>query len=284
VDLPQKLIDGAVSAVVPRLVARVTGEDPIAFLDATTSQDLAGLKPGRATLTCLLDDKGRVLAEMRALALKGGTVLLDAEPAAAFGITGWLARVAPLSGCSVEDESPRWTFAPVRGARAALLEDDVNETDDTLTIGVVWGGPGHDVLTTGVLDVDAEIVAADDIEVARIAAGRPRYGVDLDDRTHIAETPLIDRAVSFSKGCYPGQESVARVQNLGRARRHLVGLDIERADAPRAGAIVSQEGAEVGRITSAALWKGHAVAIATIKSEAGPTVMVEGAPATVRAL
>jgi len=91
--------------------------------------------------------------------------------------------------------------------------------------------------------------------------------------------------VSFTKGCYPGQESVARVQNLGRVRKRLVGLDVD-GGPPEAGASMTVEGREVGHVTSAAKWDGRVVAIGSLRSEVhdGATVEAGATPATVRAL
>jgi folate-binding protein YgfZ len=262
-----------------RLVARVTGDDPIAFLDATTTQDLTGLKPEQSALTCMLDEKGHVLAEMRATALPDGTVLIDAEQAARDAITGWLANVAPLSGCEVTEET--WTVTAVRGAGAAE-----HIPADVIAVEVDWGVPGYDVITSTPVEIDAVSMNESEYDAARIAAGRPRFGVDFDETTHIAETPLIARAVSFTKGCYPGQESVARVQNLGRVRRRLAGLDVTGAEVPGAGTILTAEGIEVGRVTSAAMWDARVSAIGFVRSDVhdGATVEAGAAAATVRAL
>jgi len=264
-----------------RLVARVTGDDPIAFLDATTTQDLSGLKPDQSELTCMLDEKGRVLAELRTIALPDGTVLIDTEPAAREAVTGWLAKVAPLSGCEVIDETERWTVTALRGPEA---QEHIPR--DAIAAEVDWGLIGYDIITASPFEVDAVSMTAAEYESARVAAGRPRFGIDFDETTHIAETPLIARAVSFTKGCYPGQESVARVQNLGRVRKRLVGVDLNGADVPAAGSTLTVDGSDVGRVTSAALWDGRVAGIGSLRSDVhdGATVEVGSSVAIVRAL
>ena len=260
-----------------RLVARVTGDDPAAFLDATTTQDLTGLTAGRSVLTCMLDEKGHVQAELRATMLDHGAVLIDAEQAARDAITGWLAKIAPLSGCEVTDESDLWTVTALFGVHDAPAGAVALASD--------WGPSDLDVLHEVATAFEGAEMSAGEYETARIAAGRPLFGVDFDENTHIAETPLIARAVSFTKGCYPGQESVARVQNLGRVRKRLVGLDVD-GGPPEAGASMTVEGREVGRVTSAAKWDGRVVAIGSLRSEVhdGATVEAGATPATVRAL
>lgn len=277
------------------LVARVRGEKALGFLDDTTSQDLSLVRPGRGALTCMLDEKGRVLAEVRVLPLASGDVLLDGEPAAREAIVGWLARVAPLSGCEVADESDAWHAVAVRGPRASdalpalgplpAQEHAFVERDGAIVVRVEWGPPGWDVLARAVPAIDAPAIAEAAFEAARIAAGRPRFGVDFGEATHVTETPLADRAVSATKGCYPGQESVARVRNLGRPRRALVGLAI-RGAAPAPGAPVERDGVEVGAVTSAAATPEGAVAIALVRAEVelGAAVTVGGEPAEARAL
>ena len=260
-----------------RLVARVAGDDPISFLDATTTQDLTGLSKGDSVLTCMLDEKGRIQAEMRVTVLDDGSVLIDAEQPARDAITGWLAKIAPLSGCEVIDETAQWnvtalfSVAPPGGV-VALASD--------------WGPSDLDALSDKSLAFDGDEMDAAEYEAARIAAGRPHFGVDFDATTHIAETPLIARAVSFTKGCYPGQESVARVSNLGKVRKRLVGLDIVGNVVPESGSPLTVDRQEIGHITSAAAWAGRAFAIAVLRSDVhdGATVEAGDEAALVRAL
>lgn len=265
------------------MVVRVRGREPLLFLDATTTQALRELSPGRGALTCLLDETGHVLSEMRVLPLRDGSVLLDGEPAAREALTGWLARVAPLSGCEILDESSSWHAATLRNVPPPPdLPDDEHafvERDDEIVARVRWGGPGHDVLARG----PAAATGARDeaaFETARIEAGRTRYGIDVTRELILNETPLLHHAVSFTKGCYPGQETVAKIRNLGRARRLLIGL---RADGPiKAGARVLDGEAEVGHVTSAA----GPVAIALVRAESATSLALSagGLPVRPRAL
>lgn len=210
------------TASLKRLAARVDGDAALTFLHAVLSQDVASLPPGRAATACYLDANARVLAEIRVLHLPTGEVMIDAEPAAAPAFET-LSRIAGLSGCEIVVEP--WTLAPERGA-TELNEDEVRVTDGVIEIGIAWGGPGTDRLTSGEATPDD-----DGFEAARIEAGRPRFGTDITEDLYVFETPLLMRAVSFNKGCYPGQESVARVVNLGAPKRKLVGLTFG-ADAP----------------------------------------------------
>ncbi|MFN2615277.1 MAG: folate-binding protein YgfZ [Actinomycetota bacterium] len=237
----------------PRRIWRVTGDSPLAFLEATTSQSLLELRPGEGALTCVLDDKGHVLAELRVLVF-AGHVLLDGE-----GDVSYLERVAPLSGCSVEPTDLR--VHAVRGDRSSPLgpplpageRAHLTRDDGSIVVRVEWAVPGFDII--GSRSSAKGSLAEHD--AARIAAGRPVYGVDVTADMLINETPYLARAVSFTKGCYPGQESVARVHNLGRVRRLVVGVrGAEIATGPLDD--------DVGRVTSAAGGSG----IAYVRAEA----------------
>jgi tRNA-modifying protein YgfZ len=224
----------------------------------------------------MLDEKGRIQAEMRATVLDDGEVIIDAEQPARDSITGWLAKIAPLSGCEIV-ETDLWDVTALFGLPAP---------SGVVPLASEWGPSDLDVLSENGLAFDGNEMDAAEYEAARIAAGRPRFGVDFDETTHIAETPLIARAVSFTKGCYPGQESVARVSNLGKVRKRLVGLEIAGNVVPEVGTALAVDGQDVGRITSAAAWEGHAFAIGPLRSDVpdGATVEAGEAGAVVRAL
>ena len=255
-----------------KLFARVRGKAPLSFLDLTTTQDLAALPLGTGALTCLLDDKGKVLAEMRVLPLDDENVLVDADEAARAGVLGWLARIAPLSACEVLEEE--WICTAVRGPDAStVFGDNLPKKEhgfassEEVVVRVEWGVPGYDVIAPQEKDLALERIDFATFEAARIAAGRPLYGVDVTDSTHINETPLLERAVSFTKGCYPGQESVARVRNLGRVRRRLARMTLSSGPVPAAGTVVTVGDTQVGAITSAALVPGGVAALGYVNTD-----------------
>jgi aminomethyltransferase len=117
-----------------------------------------------------------------------------------------------------------------------------------------------------------EVGSTDAFEVARIEAGTPAMGAELTERTIPAETGLVERTVSFTKGCYTGQELVARIDSRGgHVPRHLRGLTLS-GPAP-VGAAVTIEGREVGAVTSVARTPGGgAVALAYIHRDVSPPV------------
>jgi len=291
------LLETVASVPLERVVVRLSGESPLKFLHDTSTQEVADLQPGQGALLCFLNEKGRVQAEARALVLDDGSVLLDAEPAARAYLTGWLARIAPLSACSVSDETEQWHVTAVRGPRAAealgvddsLVHEHDHMTEDGLTIvRVDWGVAGFDVLSRSPIMLDAARFETDaaTFDAARIAAGRPRFGVDITEDTLVNETPLLARAVAPAKGCYPGQESVARVQNLGRIRRHLVGIRFDAQIDGVPGSPVTAGGEDVGVLTSSARTPDGSAAIAHVRAETGDGAAVEvgSVTGTVRAL
>lgn len=266
--------------VVPeeRFAARVDGDAALGFLHAMLTQDLAALEPGRVASACYLDEKGRVLAPLRVIRALDGTVLIEAEEAARAAVTERLARVAPLSGCAiVAVPAP---VRAIRGTPAALAgwaplpgPGEAFARDDDIVVGVADPMAGIDVIGEGGPDVP--VLDANGWERLRIDAGIPRFGVDVAESALINETPYLARAVSWTKGCYPGQESVARVANLGTIRRRLAILDTDGRLEP--GAHVGGS----GRVTSSA--DGVALAMIDASLEPGAEVAVDGGHARVRA-
>lgn len=291
------LRDGvAVVERVPRAVFELTGERPVAYLHDVLAQDVAELVLGRGAIAAVLTANGRVAAEVRVLPLDD-RVLLDAEPAAAAGVRENIARHAPLAGVDVEEISDRFVLTALRGPKAddALTtaglhvpgpdESTFERSGDLLVVRVEWGVPGVDLIgpAESLPTIAAERATVDELESARIATGRVRFGADVSSELLVNETPLLSHGVSMTKGCYPGQESVARIHNLGRIRRALRSL---RSDAPTltASAEVKLDGASAGRITSVASRPdGGSVAIALLAAEIAPgtRVTIDGVEAVV---
>ncbi|MGH2794419.1 MAG: YgfZ/GcvT domain-containing protein, partial [Actinomycetota bacterium] len=214
----------------PRVVFRLTGDKPLAYLQDILAQEVGGLGPGRGALAVALSPKGRISAEVRVLPMFNGSILLDAEPEARAGIEERIGRHAGLAGCELE--ALDLEVAALRGpeAEAALVSAGIQvphageamfvEAEGFLAVRVVWGVPGFDLIGRAPV-IDAEAAPPAELETARIEAGRPRFGMDFDEDVLVNETPLLEHAVNSDKGCYPGQESVARVRNLGGIRRRM---------------------------------------------------------------
>ncbi|RPE73454.1 MULTISPECIES: folate-binding protein YgfZ [unclassified Frondihabitans] len=267
------LLSGSAVVQVPsRGLVTVSGPDRLSWLDSLTSQSLKGLAPGSSTETLLLDPSGRV--EHAAGVLDDGEttwLLVDAAEAESFA--AWLDRMRFMLRVEVADRSA--DFA-VLGSFADLALPAASPAG----IPLVWIDPWHEVAVGGVgyaaeaghpaadwsyqeTLVTAESladVAASDVPVAgalalealRVAAWRPRLATEVDERSIPHELDWLRSAVHLAKGCYRGQETVAKVHNLGHPPRRLVMLHLDGSDnvLPGHGDVVREGDREVGSITS----------------------------------
>lgn len=266
-----------------RAVVRVTGADAASYLQGQVSQDIDMLAPGSSAWSLVLQPTGKLTAWFRLHRLEdddaGPVFVIDAEPAAADTLVARLERFRLRTDVDFALE-PDWEMVSVRGSADRVDDDTADVEGVELTCEFAWPGfEGVDLLGRALgptPDVDDEA-----FETARIRATVPRSGIDLDEETIPAEggAPLIETSVSFTKGCYTGQELVARIDSRGgNVPRPLRTLE---ADTPLAvDATITFEGAEVGRVTSAAGPLGLARVLR--KVEAGAVVDVGGVTATVR--
>jgi folate-binding protein YgfZ len=166
----------------------------------------------------------------------------------------------------------------LRSRFAAKCEIEPEEHTSVVVFGDAEGLPGEIPGTVEVLDQTvAATVSADALERARIEAGVPVWGKELDDSILPAEAGLDETHISFTKGCYPGQEPIARLRHRGHANRRLRVLDLERA---RPGDEIRHEGKVVGRVTSAVLGAGLGYVRTDVPDEAA--LEIDGAPARLR--
>jgi folate-binding protein YgfZ len=268
------------------------GEQAQAFLDGQVSNDIAALEVGHGRYATLLTNKGRMLGDLRALATEDGLLVLCERVAlqALFdqvrrGLIGWQAelhkRTLELGLLSLlgprAEEVARAAGLPIPGAE----EHDVAGTASAY---VVRTDAGLDVLPEAarVAEVRAALLAAGAVEapeavaeIVRVEHGRPRYGIDLDESVMPAEAGIVERAVSFTKGCYVGQETVARLHWKGKPNRHLRGLKLSAPVAPGAAVTVAGEagaqGREVGHVGSAVVSPAAGpIALAILRREVAP--------------
>jgi folate-binding protein YgfZ len=207
----------------------VAGPEAADYLQRMVSNDVEAVPVGGACDALLLTPKARVIATL--------TVWRRGE-------NDFLLLTEPELGERVRDELIRLRFA-------ARCEIELEEHSSTLVFGGEHGIPNEEYGVTAreVLDEQLEPTLDDDeLERMRIQAGTPRYGLEIDDRVLPAEAGLTERAVSFTKGCYPGQEPIARLHYRGHVNRRLRVLEVDYASP---GDEVSYQGKPVGRITSA---------------------------------
>jgi tRNA-modifying protein YgfZ len=218
----------------PRSFVRVAGPDAGDYLQRMVSNDVAALAVGDSSEALLLTPKARVIAPLRVWRRGADDFLLLTEPEL---------------GDRVRSEL-------LRGRFAAKAEIELEEHVSTLVFGDSAEGIENDdygIPAAEVLDVEiaGERLGDEQLERMRIEAGTPRFGREVDDRVLPAEAGLTDRAVSFTKGCYPGQEPIARQRYRGKLNRRLRILDLEGDEVPAPETGLVYEGRPVGRITSA---------------------------------
>jgi len=205
-------------ARVPRAFLRVAGPDAADYLQRMVSNDVEALAVGDACDALLLTAKARVIAPLRIVRRAEDDFLLLTEPEL---------------GETVRAELVRMRFA-------AKAEVEPEEHEAWLVLG------GEEVLDERPA---GEEVSEDQLERWRIESGIPRWGREIDDRVLPAEAGLDETHISFSKGCYPGQEPIARQRYRGKVNRRLRVLDVD--GHAKAGTELILEGKTVGRITSA---------------------------------
>ena len=202
----------------PRAFVRVAGPDAGDFLQRMVSNDVLALAPADACEALLLTPKSRVVAPLRVLRRSDRDFLVSTEPELGDTVRATLVRARFAAKCEIEPE--RHEAWQILGG-AEVLDDRP----------------------------DAEEVEEPEYERWRIEAGIPRWGHEIDDRVLPAEAGLTETHVSFSKGCYPGQEPIARQHHRGKLNRRLRVLDVDGTAEP--GAEIVYAGKAVGRITSA---------------------------------
>jgi folate-binding protein YgfZ len=223
---------------------RVAGPDAAGYLQRMVSNDVDSLQVGAALPALLLTAKARLIAPLVVWRRGEDDFLLLTEPGLGEPVRALLTRMRLRARCEIEPE-----------AHSSAL---------------VFGGEGIASDFPGAVEVlDAGLeptLDADELERRRIEAGVPRWGRELDDRVLPAEAGLETTHISFTKGCYPGQEPVARLHYRGHPNRGLRVLEL--ADVPEHDAELVHDGKVVGRVTSAARRPdGSVVALAYVRVE-----------------
>jgi folate-binding protein YgfZ len=231
-----------------RPVVRVSGPDRLGWLHSLVSQHVEHLRPGLATDALILSPHGHVEHHL-AMVDDGSAVWAHVEPGTAEALVGYLTTMKFWSEVEVEDVSSDVAVVHLPAGSAAGTGDGVRR--ETLA-GTDLFVPRDRLEAT--VDTAGEPAGLWAHEALRIAAGRARLGFETDHRTIPHEIGWLETAVHLDKGCYRGQETVARVHNLGRPPRRLVLLHLDGSDSelPPRGAPVLLGDREVGRVTSSA--------------------------------
>jgi len=269
----------------------LSGTEAAGFLQGQVSNDVESLAPGTGCYAAFLTPKGKMLGDLRILNA-GEELLLDTERVALQGLFNMIRRfsigyraelhkrtlecgllsligpdAAALAGASkLPTEEHAHAPVDVGGVRPRAIRTDVG-------VDLLCRSDDVDTLRAALEDAGAVPVTEPAVECLRIERGRPRYGIDLDDTVIPQEAGLNDRAVSFTKGCYVGQETVARLFYRGKPNRQLRGL---RLSAPaEAQDELTFEGRPVGRLTSVASSPRFGpIGLALVRREAPPGTTV----------
>jgi folate-binding protein YgfZ len=258
-------------------VIEVTGRDRAAFLHALLSNDVKSLAPGEGCAAALLDVHGRVHAFMAVLALEDRILMpvlpglaaptvemldkhLFSEKAYLRDATGDFALfllagpnvpslIERLTGAALPERAWSHASAGIAGVEARIVRGggESGEVEAWVMCASAEGTRVHAALTAaGARPVDREAW-----EALRIETGTPAFGADADESVLLPEVPFVDR-VSYTKGCYLGQEVVVRIRDRGHVNRTLTALVIDGEAIPSRGARIVADGTDAGHVTSAA--------------------------------
>ncbi len=277
-----------------RLVLRATGSDRVEFLQGLTTNHIKAMKPGEGTYNVILTPKGRIVGELIVYAL-ADHLLLDIPSACAKAVQDTLDHYHFSEEVEFTDVSARRLVLGLHGPKAASLLEKVSTvavTDlpdyhlrrgnlggvDVMVARVNRAGEdgfeihapaeSAEAVWGALAEAGAAPVGQEAAETLRIEAGIPRFGADLDERV-IPWEAGIGHAIHLNKGCYVGQEVVARMEYLGKVSRRLVALRLEGTAVPSEEAAVRDGEDDVGRVTSACVGPtvGQPVALAYVKRD-----------------
>ena len=255
----------------------VSGSESLQFLNGLITNDMKTLEPSYWMLAAFPNVQGRLLAIIRVLNQGPANFLIDTEAATYQQVMKIIQRFTFAGDFHVEDLTGSTTLLSVQGQRAgaiigAVFGEEVAAIERFQISQVLWhdspvriirathtGEDGFDLVVSAeksgelwdaLTAAGAQPVGHDALEIIRIEAGIPRFGIDMDETNVVTETGLDD-AVSFTKGCYIGQEIIARIKYRGHVAKKLAGLEFEGKDkVEREAKIKSIDGKEIGRLTS----------------------------------
>jgi folate-binding protein YgfZ len=298
----------------------VSGADRASYLHGLLTNDVASLKAGQGCYAAYLTAQGRMIADLFVYEL-GDVILLTVPRAETASVLAKLDQFIFSEDVQLGDATDAFVTTAVIGPDAAPIVSGITGLDaDTVATLPEHGNrrgqfAGQAVIVTRITDageagydlyVDTSCadalrealgsagvpeLDASTAEAIRIEAGVPRFGHDMDQETIPLEAGIESRAISFTKGCYVGQEVIIRVMHRGHGRvaKKLVGLRCEGATVPAAGALVTAEGRDIGHVTSAAHSPalGVPIALAYLHRDflaPGIAVSIDNQPAFVSAL
>ena len=278
------------------------GPDAASYLHDQLTNDVESVEPGHGCYAALLDRKAHLQADLRVLRIADDELLLDCEDTGreALGVHLGTYRVgrdvefenlaeshtvvsvigpASATAAGVGPLTPEHAHREITigGATARAVATDVG-------IDLICARADLEAIKAALADAGVESVDSAAAEIVRVESGRPRFGLDMTTATIPQEAGINERAVNFEKGCYIGQETVARLHYRGKPNRHLRGLRLSGPVEP--GAVVRLGDRELGTVGTAVLSPAHgpiALAILRREAEPGSTVEIDANGATVEA-
>src|SRR4051812_10281079 len=265
----------------------LTGSEAKVFLQGQVTNDIEGLEPGRGCYAAFLTHKGKMLGDLRVLDL-GDELLLDTERGALQELFNMIRRYKLGSDVELHKRTLEQGLLSLVGPRARHIAaaETLGAAEHDNARGEIGGNPvvlvatdlGVDVFCAaehidgvrGALEAAGAVAVSEAAaEIVRVEHGRPRWGLELDDGVIPQEAGLNQRAVSFTKGCYVGQETVARLHYRGKPNRHLRGLRL--SEPLPSGTPLYLGERQVGRIgTSVVSPALGPIALAIVRREAEP--------------
>jgi len=260
---------------------KITGKDRISFLNGLLTNDISQLKENAGQRSALLNSKARVLADLHLYA-QPDSLLVDTGESSASHVKEILDRFVITEDVQIQDSTQDLVQVTVQGPKSSQAIKEVLgiEAQDLIQLEQKTLGPstiiardrtgqsGYDIIMPtleaepvwhGFLLKGGEIglnpVGSQALEILRLEAGYPKYATDVDENTIILEAGFKD-AINFNKGCYLGQEVVARATHIGRVNKQLVRLEVETKDSVSPRSKLMSNGREAGFITSAAFSPG----------------------------
>lgn len=264
----------------------ITGSEAGDYLQGQLTNDVEGLEPGEGCYAALLDRKGRIQADMRVLRTAPEEVWVDTERGPLEAARRHLEMYKIGREVEIADLTEERAILSLLGPRSAAVAGTASLPEHACEEASVNGVEGLAVGTREGIDLIAAageadrlheaLAAAGAVEVApeaaeilRVEAGRPRFGAEMGPETMPAEAGIVERAVDFEKGCYIGQEPVARLHYRGRPNRTLRGLELSAPAKPGTALRLGEK--EVGRIGSACVSPARGpIALAVVRREAEP--------------
>jgi folate-binding protein YgfZ len=272
----------------PRGMLLVKGPDAAEYLQGQLTNDIETLEPGQGCYAALLDRKGHLVSDMRVLRLESesGNVELDLERDSAGAVLKHLRTYSIGRDVEIEDVAEQWALISVIGPRVAELTgfDGLGpehaqrhrDWDGAEVLGVATDvgidlfmrSEHTEAVQRQLREAGVAEVSLDAAEIVRVEAGRPRFGLDMGPDFMPAEAGIVERAVNFEKGCYIGQEPVARLHYRGKPNRSLRGLRLSAPASPGEPLRLGEK--EIGRLGSTCISPALGpIALAIVRREAG---------------